>query len=83
MVFTFIGTSSESITTRRGEVKPAIRLFYVTALENGNGKYGASKVVPADRIADIGMPQLGCSYEVQFNQWGSITKLTKVDTDAF
>lgn len=78
-IFTFIGSSSDSITTRRGEVKSAVRLFYTTALQNGNGQYGASKVIAADRIADIGMPELGCSYEVEFNQWGNIAKLTKVD----
>lgn len=82
-VFTFIGSSSESITTRRGEIKPGIRLFYVTDLKNGTGKYGSSKLIAADRIADIGMPELGCSYEAEFNQWGNIEKLTKVDSNVF
>lgn len=82
-IFTFIGHSSESITTRRGEVKPGIRLFYTTALLNGVGQYGSSKLIAADRIADIGMPEIGASYEASFNQWGNFEKLTKVDSGAF
>lgn len=84
MILTIIGTASDHIQTRRGELVPAIRLFYVTPLENGTGKYGASKTVPSDRLADIGgMPEIGCSYEVIFNQWGGISKMLKVDTDVF
>lgn len=80
---TFIGTASDHIRTRRGDLVPAVRLFYVTDLESGTGKYGASKSVPSDRIADIGMPEIGCTYDVQFNQWGGIASMVKVDTDVF
>lgn len=84
MILTIIGTASDHIQTRRGDLVPAIRLFYTTDLENGTGQYGASKSVPSDRLADIGgMPEIGCSYDVSFNQWGGIGKMKKVDTSAF
>lgn len=80
-IMKFIGTSSEEIQTRRGEIKPGIRLFYITGLKNGRGCYGASKLIAADRIADIGMPKLGVCYDVGFNQWGNIDNLSEMKDD--
>lgn len=81
-IFKFIGSSSEDIATKRGDVLPGIRLFYITALKNGKGCYGASKLVPLNRVGDIGgLPVLGSCYDVSFNQWGNIDGMTPLSGD--
>lgn len=81
---TFIGYAPDSITTRRGEVKPATKLYFLFPLQNGTGHYGAMKSVANDRLIDMGgIPELGCLYDVSFNQWGNFETLEKVKVDVF